>query len=125
MNTLRFLLLSILAISIFIIYLIVTTTNPQTIDAHIKGLFFISVFAALTSLYALMFFVLSKYSPFAVSQTSPLVPLRQGAIAGVVVDLLLGLQSMRILSWLDTFFTIAAAILFEMFFRVRLPVRKE
>ncbi len=122
MNTLRFLLLSILAISVFIIYLITTTTNPLTINTHVKELFFVAVFSAVSSLYAFIALILTRYSILSFRQASPLISVRQGVILGAVTVLLLGLQSMRILSALDIIFTISAAVLFEMFFRVRIPV---
>ncbi len=64
----------------------------------------------------------SSYHPFTVAESLPLI--RQGAILGVVVCTLLSLQALRILSFGDALLIIAAAILLELFFRVRIPIAK-
>ncbi len=125
MKKLRFFLLTIAAMSAFVIYLIVSTTNPSTIPSGVKALFYFAVITCIMSAWSsirLSFVTHEEKKMHSVGFALPII--RQGAIIGVTLTLFLMLRALRILSIWDVLLIIVAAILFELFFRVRIPIAR-
>lgn len=122
----RFLLLSSSAIAAFAVYMIVISFDPHTMPLRMRTLFYVALFWTIAGSLSLIWLVVAGAVTNSLKHRVQLYPiLRQSSILGTVVIALLMLQALRSLLWWDALLIIVAALLFEMFFRVRIPIRTE
>ncbi|GEM_PF-4615618 len=123
MQRLRFLLLTICALSIFVGYMIIVTTDPETTVQKLRALFYLCIFSTVLSGSSLLrLLVIPSLFHRTVYIGDATAVIRQGALLGAVVVVFLMLQALRILSLLDAVLIVVSSILFELFFRVRIPI---
>ncbi len=126
MRGLHFLFLTLGALSSFTVYVIVSSTDPNTISTRLKLLLYASLFVAMSSIITVLRIWLHPVIRRSVLDRLPIwQTLRQSIIISLACISLLLLQALRSLTAIDTALILASAILFEMFFRVRLPVKQE
>ncbi len=131
-GTLKFVLLSILVASLggISLLVIIFLTSPYQHDIILEsgntrinllsiiGIY-ISFFTFFTGLFATIFFWLRERSTAPKElYTSATTSLRQGALMGILICVLLFLQSFSLLIWWDMLLIIFAVILVEMYLTV-------
>lgn len=123
MKSLRFLFLMLTALSVFALYIITSTTSPYNVSINIKFMFFSAVFGAVFGLYNLILLSSPQKLASAIRPKSSIIgTFRQAFLIGIVIVTLLLLKSLNTLGLLDILLIIIAACLFELFFRVRVPL---
>lgn len=126
MRGLHFLFLTLGALASFTVYVVVSSTDPSTVSPQLKTLFYGSLAIAITSLLVVLRIWLHPLIRHSLLDRLPIwQALRQAIIITLAIICLLLLQALRNLSWLDAGLILISALLFEMFFRVRLPVKQE
>ncbi len=124
MRGLRFVLLSIGALSVFSVYMIMTTTDPSQATMSLKSALYGSMFIAVVSGLALLRISIHPLVRKTALEPVPLLPIfRVSVLISSVLIVFLLLLSLRDFSSLDAALIIISAMLFEMFFRVRIPIR--
>ncbi len=107
-----FFIFALLLLSLGGLTVLITNVNPYQATGEEKGLFFITFGIFVASLYTL---ILSR---FLVKNARQLAGLsRQGLILGMVLSLLLYLNSLDILTFLDALPIVISGILIEFYLR--------
>lgn len=126
MKGLRFLLLTLSALAAFMVYMIMTSFDPARITFQFRTLLYASIFVAVSGTISLIWISIASVMLNRLHEPVQLLPIiRQASLIGIVVVALLLLQALRSLLWWDALLIVIAAILFEMFFRVRIPIHTE
>lgn len=128
MRGLKFLLLTVSALAAFAVFLIISSTDPFRIDTPLLLMFYLAVFFFITSGFSLIrlsIFTEKNSHSYISNKGIVLSTLRLGVILSGVVIALLTLSSLKTLSFLDSLLIIISAVLFELFFRVRIPLKTE
>ncbi|MFA6082023.1 MAG: hypothetical protein WC773_01225 [Patescibacteria group bacterium] len=123
MKRIKFLLLLVLAFSAFVVYLIITNSDPYTASTKLKWLFYLAIFCLIFS--STSFFRLLSIKSIGLETVTNhiFLVMRQGAIIAAVACIILVMQSLRVLSLLDCLMIFSSAFLFELFFWVRVPLK--
>jgi hypothetical protein len=96
------------------------STSPSSIGPVGVTIWFVGVVLALTGTVSLLSFVVRlKLNPMGVRNAQLSDSLRQGFLVATSFSVLLGLQSLRQLSWKDLLLILILVTLIEFYFRTR------
>lgn len=125
MKRLNFLLFCISAISLFLFYLFITSINPYSINRQFFMFFYFVVFTLVFSfsLFARSY-VIPEIFKKVIYQNEWVGLIRQSLIISVVSVILLFLLSITNIGVIDVLLILISALIFEIFFHVRMPLRK-
>ena len=126
MRGLHFLFVSTNALAVFLLYVVVSSSNPKTASLNVISLFYISLIVAICMTIVLFRIWFHPWIRRSVLDKVPIwSTVRQSAIIACASAALLMLSALKSLGVVDAFLIIFAAILFEMFFRVRPPIKHQ
>ncbi len=126
MRGLHFLFVTIDAFAVFLIYVVVSSSNPKTATVNVLSLFYASLMVAICMTLVLIRIWFHPWFRRSVLDKVPIwASMRQSAIIGSAIVALLMLSALKSLSVLDGLLIVMAAVLFEMFFRVRPPIKQQ
>lgn len=124
MRGLHFLFVTTNALAVFLLYVVVSSSNPKSASLNIMSFFYASLIVAICMTSVLLRIWFHPWIRRSVLDKVPIwSSVRQSAILACAMVALLMLSALKSLGIIDAILIIVAAILFEMFFRVRPPIK--